>query len=45
MGKESVCYAGDIGDRGLIPGFGFPGEDSPGEENGHSLQYSCLEIP
>ena len=35
-GKESVCNAGDAG---LIPGW----ERTPGEENGNSLQYSCLE--
>ena len=34
--KESVCSAGD---PGLVPGLGR----SPGEENGNSLQYSCLE--
>ena len=34
--KESACSAGDLG---LIPGLGR----SPGEENGNSLQYSCLE--
>ena len=33
--KES-CSAGDLG---LIPGS----ERSPGEGNGNSLQYSCLE--
>ena len=37
-GKESVCNAGD---PGLIPGLGR----SPGEGNGYSLQYSCLENP
>ena len=37
-GKESACNAGD---QGLIPGLGR----SPGEENGNSLQYSCLENP
>ena len=37
-GKESTCNAGDAG---LIPGLG----GSPGEENGHPLQYSCLENP
>jgi len=37
-GEESVCNAGDLG---LIPGSGR----SPGEENGHPLQYSCLENP
>jgi len=35
-GKES---AGSAGDLGLIPGLGR----SPGEGNGHPLQYSCLE--
>ena len=34
--KESACNAGDLG---LIPGFG----KSPGEGNGNTLQYSCLE--
>ena len=37
-GKE---YAWNAGDRGLIPGLGI----SPGEENGNSLQYPCLENP
>jgi len=35
-GEESACHAGD---PGLIPGL----ERSPGEGNGNSLQYSCLE--
>ena len=35
-GKESACNAGDMG---LIPGS----RRSPGEGNGNSLQYSCLE--
>ena len=35
-GKESLC---NVGDAGLIPGLGR----SPGERNGYSLQYSCLE--
>ena len=35
-GKASACYAGNLG---LIPGLGR----SPGEGNGHPLQYSCLE--
>ena len=35
-GKASACNAGDMG---LIPGSGR----SPGEGNGNSLQYSCLE--
>ena len=38
MAKESACNAGD---PGLIPGS----ERSPGEGNGYSLQYSCLENP
>ena len=37
-GKASVCNAGD---PGSIPGLGR----SPGEENGSSLQYSCLKNP
>ena len=40
-GKESACNAGNTGDVGSIPGFGR----SPGEGNGNSLQYSCLENP
>ena len=36
VGKESVCSAGD---PGSIPGLGR----SPGEGNGNSLQYPCLE--
>ena len=35
-GKESAYNAGD---SGLIPGSGR----SPGEGNGNTLQYSCLE--
>ena len=35
-GKESACNAGHLG---LIPGLGR----SPGEGNGHPLQYPCLE--
>ena len=35
-GKESACNAGDLGS---IPGSGR----WPGEGNGNSLQYSCLE--
>ena len=34
-GKESACNAEDVG---LIPGQ----EDSPREENGNPLQYSCM---
>ena len=37
-GKESACNARD---PGLISGL----ERSPGEGNGNSLQYSCLETP
>ena len=37
-GKESTCNAGDLGS---VPGLGR----SPGEGNGYSLQYSCLENP
>ena len=36
VSKESACNAGDLG---LIPGLGR----FPGEGNGNSLQYSCLE--
>ena len=35
-GKESACNARDLG---LMPRLGR----SPGEGNGHTLQYSCLE--
>ena len=40
-GKESTCSAGNTGDAGSIPGLGR----SPGEGNGNTLQYSCLENP
>ena len=33
-GKESACNVGDLG-----------WEDSPREDNGNPLQYSCLENP
>ena len=36
VSKEDTC---NTGDPALIPGLGR----SPGEENGNSLQYSCLE--
>ena len=39
--KNSPANAGDVRDRGLIPGLGR----SPGGGNGNSLQYSCLENP
>ena len=35
-GEESDCNAGDLS---LIPGLGR----SPGEGNGNTFQYSCLE--
>ena len=35
-GKEFACNAGDLGS---VPGL----QRSPGEGNGHPLQYSCLE--
>ena len=35
-GKASAC---NVGDPGSIPGSGR----SPGEGNGNTLQYSCLE--
>jgi hypothetical protein len=37
-GKKSTCNAGDMGS---LSGLGR----SPGEGNGNSLQYSCLENP
>ena len=36
IGKESACYAGDLGS---IPGLGR----SPGEGKGYPLQYPSLE--
>ena len=36
VGKESACNSGHLGS---IPGSGR----SHGEENGYTLQYSCLE--
>ena len=38
-GLDSKETAYNMGDPGLIPGLG----SSPGEGNGNSLQYSCLE--
>ena len=38
MVKNTTAGAGDI-DMSLIPGLGI----SPGEGNGNTLQYSCLE--
>ena len=37
--KNLSANAGDLRDDGSIPGSGR----SPGERNGNSLQYSCLE--
>ena len=39
--KEFACSVGAVRDVGLIPGSGR----SPGEGNGNTLQYSCLENP
>ena len=39
--KNPPANAGDTRDAGSIPGSGR----SPGEGNGNSLQYSCLENP
>ena len=41
MVKNLPANAGDTRDMGLIPGLGR----YPGEGNGKSLQYSCLENP
>ena len=41
MVKNLPAKAGDARDMDMIPGMGR----SPGEGNGNSLQYSCLEIP
>ena len=40
-GSEVKASASNAGDPGSIPGLGR----SPGEGNGKSLQYSCLENP
>ena len=40
-GSEVKASASNVGDPGSIPGLGR----SPGEGNGNSLQYSCLENP
>ena len=39
--KNPLAKAGDARDAGFIPGSGR----SPGEGNGNSLQYLCLENP
>ena len=41
MVKNWPANAGDLGDRGSIPGLGR----SPGGGHGNPLQYSCLENP
>ena len=41
ISHASEASASNAGDPGLIPGS----ERSPGEGNGNSLQYSCLENP
>ena len=38
-GSGSKEFAFNVGDPGSIPGW----ERFPGERNGNSLQYSCLE--
>ena len=40
-GSEVKASAWNAGDLGSIPGSGR----SPGEGNGNSLQFSCLENP
>ena len=40
-GSDGKASAYDAGDPGSIPGSGR----SPGEQNGNSLQYSCLGNP
>ena len=39
--KDQTAKAGDTTDTGSIPWW----ERSPGDGNGNSLQYSCLENP
>ena len=41
MAKNLPASAGDIREKGLIPGSGR----SPGGGHGNPLQYSCLENP
>ena len=40
-GSDGKAFVYNAGDLGLIPGWG----KFPGEGNGNSLQYSCLENP
>ena len=40
-GLEVKAFASNAGNPGSVPGLGR----SPGEGNGHPLQYSCLENP
>ena len=40
-GSDSKASVYNAGDPGLSPGLGR----SPGEGNGNTLQYSCLENP
>ena len=40
-GSDGKASAYNAGDPGSTPGLGR----SPGEGNGNSLQYSCLENP
>ena len=40
-GSDSKASVYNVGDPGLIPGLGR----YPGEGNGNSLQYFCLENP
>ena len=41
MVKNLPASAGDIRDESSIPRWGI----SPGEGNGNSIQYSCLDNP
>ena len=40
-GSEVKAFTSNAGDPGTIPGLGR----YPGEGNGNTLQYSCLENP
>ena len=41
MVKDPPANEGDARDKGSIPGLGR----SPGEGNGNSLQYPCMDNP